>query len=178
MVKKRKSTIKSWWLYLLIGAIILVIGGNFLAKPTATLGAISEVVGCYFTFEGATGLLTTIITKKYNNKWIIHIVLKSIICLCGILMIIQPHFVITTIWLFCGIAFLAEGIIAILTAFDIKKAEISGWIVSLLFGIVICILAIIILLNPAIKLDLSGILVSWAIIIYGAYLVVFAHQVK
>lgn len=178
MVKKRKSTIKTWWLYLLIGAIILVIGGNFLAKPTATLGAISEIVGFYFTFEGATGLMTTIINKKYNNKWLVHIILKIIICLCGVLMVVQPQFVSSTMWLFCGIAFIAEGTTAILTAIDIKKAQISGWIASMIFGIIICILALIILLNPIIKIDLSGIIVSWAIIIYGAYLVVFAHQIK
>lgn len=64
MAKKIAGTSKFWWAYLVFGIIVLLVGGNFLARPTAALTTISVFLGLYLIIAGVAKSLMCIVDRK------------------------------------------------------------------------------------------------------------------
>lgn len=64
MAKKIAAESRCWWLYLVFGILILIAGGNFLAKPLSALAAIAFITGLYLIVSGAAKAIMCVVDRK------------------------------------------------------------------------------------------------------------------
>lgn len=69
MAEKIKGGTKFWWMYLVLGILVLICGGNLLANPLATLTAVSFLTGLYFTVSGIALVIISIVDRKNMSFW-------------------------------------------------------------------------------------------------------------
>ena len=129
MAKKIAIEVKSkfWWAYLVFGILVLICGGNFLAKPQATLATIALFLGLYLIIAGAAKAIMCIVDHKVIRLWGLHLALNILVCAAGVLMLTRPTFAVQFLWLFAMLGFLFQGISMILFSIGLKKLNVGGY---------------------------------------------------
>lgn len=178
MVEKITATTKYWWLYLVFGILVLIIGGNFLANPLSALTAITFFVGLYLIISGSVSAIISIVDRKIISLWGLHLIINILVLIAGIFMFTRPSFAASFLWLICGVGFLLEGISLIALSIGLKKVDFPSWIAPLIFGILIVIVSILIITDPLYALTFVAIFVSIGVICFGINLIVLAIQFK
>ncbi len=138
-----------WWLALLRGIILIVLGGYALLTPGMTALAFTQVIGFWIMLEGVLAIIAAIMGKTPSRLWT---------ALRGILMVLAGIFVfahsaivagVTTTTVMVVIATLAilSGILEIVAAIqDRKEIEGEGWL--MLFGALMILYGVLLLMAP------------------------------
>lgn len=178
MLNQISGKTKFWWLYLILGIIVLIAGGNFLANPFVALSAITFVVGLYLILSGCVSAVISVVDRKNISMWGLHLILNIFVVVAGILMLTRPSFAASFLWLFCGLGFLLEGISMVALSIGLKKIDTSFWVAPLIFGILIIIASISILSNPFLGIGFVAMFVSLGVICFGINLIILSIQFK
>ena len=168
-----------WWLPLLRGILLLILGGYALFRPEMPIGALAQIIGFFVMIDGSFAILAGILGKVPSRLWVI--VRGTLATLAGLFVIANPLLVsgITATVLLYILAFTAilVGLIEIAAAIhDRKEIEGGGWLVfggalSVLFGVLV-------LMAPlSFGLLVVRVLGSYAIF-SGVSLIVFAFRVR
>ncbi len=134
-----------WWLPLLRGILLLILGGYALFRPEMPIGALAQIIGFFVMVDGILAILAGILGKVPSRLWVI--VRGTLATLAGLFVIANPLLVsgITATVLLYILAFTAilVGLIEIAAAIDDRKEiEGGGWLVfggalSVLFGVLV-----------------------------------------
>lgn len=136
---------KIWWLPLLRGIILIVLGIYALLQPGITIAALAQVMGFFLIIDGVIAVVAGIAGQVPSRGWTI---LRGIVAiLVGILVFAHPVLVagITAVVIMYMIAFSAifSGVIEIAAAIrDHREIEgvggyVLGGILSIIFGILL-----------------------------------------
>ena len=168
-----------WWLILLRGILLLILGGYALFHPGMTVMALTKVLGIFVLVDGVVAILAGILGWTDSRGWTI---------LRGILGIVIGIFVLGHANVIAGIAAIvivfvlaaqaiASGILEIIVAIrQRKKIEGEGWLIlsgvlSIVFGL---ILAAAPLTTAAILIRILGVFA----ICFGIMLIILAFRAK
>jgi uncharacterized membrane protein HdeD (DUF308 family) len=168
-----------WWLILLRGILLLILGGYALFHPGMTVMALTKVLGIFVLVDGVVAILAGILGWTDSRGWTI---------LRGILGIVIGIFVLGHANVIAGIAAIvivfvlaaqtiASGILEIIVAIrQRKEVEGEGWLIlsgvlSIVFGL---ILAAAPLTTAAILIGILGVFA----ICFGIMLIVLAFRAK
>ncbi len=133
---------KIWWLPLLRGIFLIVLGIYALVQPGITIAALAQVMGFFLIFDGVIAVAAGIVGEVPSRGWTI---LRGVIAvLVGILVFAHPVLVagMTTVVIIYMIAFSAifSGVLEIVAAIrDHREINGVGWyifsgILSIIFG--------------------------------------------
>ena len=178
MAKKIAGQSKYWWAYLVFGILILIAGGNFLAKPLSALAAIAFLTGLYLIISGAAKAIMCVVDRKLISMWGLHLALNILVVVAGVFMITRPAFAVSFLWLFAGLGFLFQGISMIVFSIGMKKLGFSSYGWSLAFGIISILVALSMFSNPFFALSFVSVFVSIGVIVFGIELIVLSFQLK
>jgi len=134
-----------WWLILLRGILLLVLGGYALFRPEMTVLALTKVLGIFVLIDGVLAILAGILGWTHSRIWAI---------LRGILAIVIGIFVFGHAAVVAGITAMvivfvlaaysiASGILEIVAAIrERKEIEGEGWLIlsgvlSIIFGLIL-----------------------------------------
>ena len=134
-----------WWLILLRGILLLVLGGYALFRPEMTVLALTKVLGIFVLVDGVLAILAGILGWTHSRIWAI---------LRGILAIVIGIFVFGHAAVVAGITAMvivfvlaaysiASGILEIVAAIrERKEIEGEGWLIlggvlSIIFGLIL-----------------------------------------
>ncbi|QEO10495.1 HdeD family acid-resistance protein [Protaetiibacter larvae] len=179
------SFIKSiWWLVLLRGVLLVVLGILAFIWPVATAGAVFWVFGIYAIADGITEIVHAFATRKTDRRWGWLLVIGILGVLAGIALLVFPFAIgaLTLLILLWFVVFWAivNGIMGIPAAAALaggaaKTMAIVFSLLSIVFGV---LLAILLWTTP-------GNALVWLIYVLGAYavlagivLVVLAFQAR
>jgi uncharacterized membrane protein HdeD (DUF308 family) len=168
-----------WWLPLLRGIFMLILGGYALLRPGMTVGALAQVIGIFIIADGTLAILAGIMEQVPSRFWfIVRGVLEA---LAGLFVFANPFLVagITATFLLYTIALVAIlcGILEIVAAIqDRKQIEGEGWLIlggalSVLFGVLV-------LIAPLSFGLLMVRIIGASAIVSGISLIVFAFRVR
>ncbi len=151
---------RSSWTDIVISLIFVVLGVLLVAKPDATVGAISIILGILFI---ALGVLKVIeyYTTEPKEDWLLTISLVSVIF--GVVILFASDSVLAFFRVILGIWIIVTGVMDLQTIMVWKQVKSPYWTTSLILTILMILAGIIILINQQIVLTAVGIL----IIIYG-----------
>jgi uncharacterized membrane protein HdeD (DUF308 family) len=168
-----------WWLPLLRGILLLVLGGYSLFRPGMTIAVLAQVIGIFVIAEGVLCILAGVMGEVPSRIWII--VRGVVEILVGLFVFANPILVagVTGTFLIYMLAFTAilSGIFEIMAAIqDRKQIEGEGWLI--LGGALTVMFGVLVLISPiAFGLVMVRILGIFAIIA-GMSLIVFAFRLR
>lgn len=178
MAQKIFYQTKNWWLFMVLGILVLLLGGYFLANPLATIGTIALFTGIYFIVSGIAGAIAAVVDRKEISLWGLQLALRIILAFAGFCMIASPEFLIAYLWAIASIGFICEAVTLIILAIGLKKQNSSTWILTLIFGILIALAALLILSSPITSLRFIAIFVAISVICFGINLIILSVNVK
>jgi uncharacterized membrane protein HdeD (DUF308 family) len=168
-----------WWLPLLRGILLLILGGYALFRPEMPIGALAQIIGFFVMVDGILAILAGILGRVPSRLWVI--VRGTLATLAGLFVIANPLLVsgITATILLYILAFTAilVGLIEIAAAIhDRKEIEGGGWFV---FGGALSVLFGVLVLMAPLSFGLLVVRVLGGYAIFsGVSLIVFAFRVR
>jgi uncharacterized membrane protein HdeD (DUF308 family) len=164
-----------WWLVLLRGTALVILGGYLLYRPGITVMLLLQFLGAYFFVDGIFSIANSIMGRKYMQGWGWGIFMGIMEILAGIIVFARPlaSTVFTTGFLVYMIAFGAMffGVLGLVTGILVRK-EIKGEWSMIVGGLLAIVLGVLMLANPeASVLALIITLGSFALV--GGFIQVF-----
>ncbi|MDO5328949.1 MAG: DUF308 domain-containing protein [Coriobacteriia bacterium] len=179
MAEAIKQKSKVWWLWLILGILVTVLGATLFGNLAFTFVLAELLAGIFFLVAGIGGAIVTIADRKFISLWGLKLVLEILVVIAGIFMLTRPAFAASFIWFICGFGFLFNGISLIMLSLSIKKLnQGAGWVAILIFGIIILLAAFGILANPILGLVFVNICIAIDVLFFGISTIVYAIQVK
>ena len=151
---------RSSWADIIISLIFIVFGILVVAKPEATLGAMSILIGILFVAMGVLKLIEYY-TSDPKEDLLLTFALISVIF--GVVVLFAPGSVLAFFRIILGIWIIATGILDLQTILAWKEVKSPYWTLSLVFTLLMILAGIVILVNQEIVITAMGVLV----IIYG-----------
>ena len=168
-----------WWLPLIRGILLLLVGSYALFRPGMTIGALAQVVGIFVIVDGILSIVAGIMGDVPSRGWVI--VRGVLEILVGAFVFANPLIVagVTATFLVYVLAFSAilSGVLEIVAAIqDRKQIEGEGWLV--LGGAITVLFGVVLLISP-LSFGLFMVRVLGASAIFsGVSLIVFAFRLR
>lgn len=143
------STIKHWWVILIVGLLAIGVGIWMLFRPGLAYEALSIVFAVSFLVGGIGSCYFAIVNRKNTPAWGWNLVCGLLILVLGIILVTSPGMSAGTLIYYVGFAIVFGGFNTIGLAFALKNAgSSSGWGWNLALGIIIIILGFILMFSP------------------------------
>lgn len=147
IVTPKKNTI-SWWMYLIKGALIIVLGIWMLKMPRESFNAMLLVIGLIIAIGGVLESFLALYYRKALKEWGWNFSAGILDILVGILLIANPDAILMLITLFISFWLVLRGVLTIWEAMELRKESQKKWKWILLLGILLMLLAIILIWHP------------------------------
>lgn len=168
-----------WWLPLIRGVLILLVGCYALFRPGMTIGALAQVVGVFVIVDGILSIIAGITGDVPSRGWVIGRGVLEI--LVGAFVFSNPLIVagVTATFLVYVLAFSAilSGVFEIVAAIrDRKQIEGEGWLI--LGGAITVLFGVVLMISPlSFGVFMVRVLGAFAIL-SGVSLIVFAFRLR
>lgn len=129
---------KFWWLWLLIGALWIIIGLVVLQFDTASITTVGVILGIMFIVAGIQYLAVGTIAEGWKWLWYAFGVLLLV---AGLVSLFNPERTFAAVASILGFIFALVGIIWLIEAFASKDTNELWWL-TLIAGILMLIMAV------------------------------------
>ncbi|AYA24339.1 Uncharacterized membrane protein HdeD, DUF308 family [Rhodococcus rhodochrous J3] len=165
-----------WWVVLLRGILAVLFGVVALVWPGITVWALVVVFAAYAIIDGIVLVVQSIRDKPEGWGWWLAMGVVSV--LAGLVALFWPG--ITALALLYVIAFYAIlfGITGIVGGVRFRKVPDSGWVWSVLAGVVAVLFGIVLLVFPGEGILSLIVLLGIYAILFGVLLIILAFQAR
>ena len=158
MLRKMVSSI--WWVVLLRGLALLVLGALLMYQPLLTAAVLIQFLGFYWLIEGVFTVIESIRGRASLPHWGRGIFVGLILIAAALLILSRPMLSgiisqVIQVYLVAALAFLS-GISSILTGIRLRKEIDNEW--SMILGGVLSILLAILLVSSPL---MSAVVLLW-----------------
>ncbi len=165
-----------WWIVLLRGIALTVLGGLLIAKPGITVIVLVQFLGAYFLVDGVFSVFHSIKGRKYMQGWVWGIFMGALEILTGIIVFTNPlvsTIVTASVLVYC-VAFMAMlfGVLGIVTGIQVRK-EIKGEWAMIAGGVLAIIFGVILIMNPMASMSVY-LIVMGVMALMGGLIQIFA----
>ena len=165
-----------WWVVLLRGILAVLFGVVALVWPGITVWALVVVFAAYAIIDGIVLVVQSVRDKPEGWGWWLAMGVVSV--LAGLVALFWPG--ITALALLYVIAFYAIlfGITGIVGGVRFRKVPDSGWVWSVLAGVVVVLFGIVLLVFPGEGILSLIVLLGIYAILFGVLLIILAFQAR
>ena len=143
-----------WWLVLLRGFVILLMGLLLIFRPVPTIIVLIYLLGFYWFFDGIFTLIESVRGRKSNQEWRWGLFVGIVSVLAGVIVFTQPYIsaVIGATFVIYLVAILAliSGIWGIMTGVRLRKVISNEWSM-ILGGVLAALFGILLMVNPLVS---------------------------
>jgi uncharacterized membrane protein HdeD (DUF308 family) len=139
----RDTLKKHWWLLMVEGVVLIILGILAIAYPLVATIAVDIYVGWLFLIAGLVGLIALFATEDIA-AFLWTIVTAALAVVLGVLLIWKPAAGAMTLTFALTAFFFAEGLFQVITSIAYRKAMPSSWFWLLASGLCDLILVAII----------------------------------
>ncbi len=172
---KNLTNQKYWWIYLIVGILITLVGVFFVTSPLLGLVIEALLIEILFLVVGIGGILSSITSRKTYPLWSASLVFFIILTILGIILISVDGLDIVLIIVFTTVGFLFEGIGIITKACTLKG---EGWGFTLALGIIVTLSALCIMGDIVMGFALAVVFETISIISFGISCITLSIQIK
>ena len=168
-----------WWLPLLRGIMMVILGAYALFSPGVTVAIFVQVFGFFLAFDGVLAIIAGIMGEVPSRGWTIARGVLAVII--GVLVVGNPVFVagVAAVWFvyLLGFAAIVTGVIEIFAAIrDRKEIEGEGWLI--LGGVIAVIFGILLLSAPLLFASTIVRIMGAVAIVGGIASIVFSFRLR
>ena len=174
--KTIESAIKHWYLPLVVGVLLIVLGIWTLTTPLESYLMLSIVFAVGFFLSGVFEMIFALTNKHKSWGWSLALGILSIII--GLLLIMNPAIYMVTLPFYVGFMLLFHSILGISSAYEMRRYGIMDWGWLMLVAVLGMIFSFIMLWNPI----FAGLnIVVWtgiAFLVTGIYMIYFSTRLN
>ena len=170
--------IKKWWVVLILGILSLICGFWIVAHPGTGYQACKIMVTVDYLATGIFMVATIIANRKSIPAWGWDLVAAILVVIMGLTIICVPGMSDAFLLITFAIGTISKGIVAIRVSLLLKKRETKGWGWILALGILVVILGISHLFNPAASAITIDILISAAMVAFGIAAIIISIKLS
>ncbi len=142
------GSVKHWYLYMIVGALFLIVGVYMLFVPVESYVALSLLFAIMFIVAGVASVVYSISNREELSGWGWVLALGILSILMGVLMLIHPGLSMVTLAFLVGFTVLFQSASMFGYSFEMKDQGVSDWWVVMTLGVLGMIFAFILLFNP------------------------------
>ncbi len=165
-----------WWIVLLRGIALTVLGGLLITKPELTVIVLVQFLGAYFLVDGVFSVFHSIKGRKYMQGWGWGIFMGALEILTGTIVFTNPlvSTIVTASVLVYSVALMALlfGVLGIVTGIQVRK-EIKGEWAMIAGGVLAIIFSVILIMNPMASMSVY-LIVMGVMALMGGLIQIFA----
>lgn len=178
IVSKAKQSVKNWWIFLIIG--ILLIGGAIymFSKPLESLIGLSGFFSFLILASGILAIVFAIANRDDIDNWGLHLAGGILDILIGFILLKYPQITVVLISLFVGFWLMFRGVNTVSTAIKLKKQGADNWIWILVMGIIISLFAFLSIINPLVGASYLVYTLALSILFLGIANIFIALKLK
>jgi len=163
---------ENWWLYLLLGIVMVIIGMAAIGAPFITALTVTSFLGLVLVVGGILHAVHAF-GQHGAGSVILGLVVALLYIVAGLMLLSYPLRGLAALTLFLAIFFFAEGIFKIVASSQLRAVPNWGW--YLVSGIVSLILGIMIWSGwPSSAIWAIGLLLGIDLIVTGFAMIAFA----
>jgi uncharacterized membrane protein HdeD (DUF308 family) len=168
-----------WWLPLVRGLCLILLGGYALFRPGLTVAALTQVVAIFLVADGILAILAGILGETPSRLW--TIVRGIIAILVGVFVFghaaVVAGLAATIVLYIVAFGAIASGIVEIVAAIqDRKEIEGESWLI--LGGVLAIVFGILLLVAPLTFGQLIVRILGAYAIVFGGVLVPLAFRIR
>ena len=177
-LKTIKTAVKQWYLPLIVGIILIVLGFYVLSTPVTSFLALSFVFSISFLFSGVAEIIFSLNNKNEIDAWGWYLTGGILNTLFGLLLLSNPAISLATLPFVIGFFAMFKSIQYLSFALDLKQYGIKNWGWILFFAILGILFSFILLWNPVFAGLTIVIWTGMAIISAGIASCILSFQLK
>jgi uncharacterized membrane protein HdeD (DUF308 family) len=166
-----------WWLPVLRGVVLLVLGLFMLVQPLGTVKALVWVFGVFAIIDGLIAIAQWLGNRKEPGAgwWLISGVVGIAF---GVIAVVwtgptaQVIFYLITLWV------LVIGVLGIIASVVLYRSRDIGWYWVLTFGLIAFLFGLLLLMNPQTSVSIIVVLLGLFAFVGGVVLVVSGFATK
>ena len=172
------STVKNWWLLLILG-ILLLIGGIWVGvTPATSFLALTFVFIALLLVNGVFQIIFSLSNTNQLSGWGWYLTGGILEFLLGIYLWSYPTLTMLILPMIVGFWLLFRGITVIAHSTDIKEAGVKGWGWVMTFGILLTIFSFFVLMDPVFGALSVVYFISFAMIFMGIAYTILSFKLK
>jgi len=161
------GTIKNWWVFLIIGILLLIGSYYMFSTPVESFIGLAGLFSALILVSGLFRIFFALTNKDDIENFGLYLAGGVLDVIVGFLLLKYPGITLVLFSLFIGFWLLFRGFNVISISFQVKKMEDSNWFWILLFGILVVIFAFMAIINPLIGASYLVITLALAIMFAG-----------
>ena len=147
-LKTAIGSVKHWYIPLIIGLLLIVMGISVFATPLASYLTLSALFSVSFLISGILQIIFSLANRREMDSWGWHLVGGILYTLFGLLLINRPEISITTLPFVVGFFVLFASANALAWAYDLRKMGSASWGSIAALGVLGMLFSFILLWNP------------------------------
>ncbi len=168
------QVVRRWYLPLVIGLILLILGVWTLFTPAKSYVAVAIVFAIGFLINGILETYFAIVNK--TNGWSLALGILSLIL--GLMLLFNPALSAITLPLYVGFMLMFRSVSGIAIALQLRSHYVIDWGTLMVFSVLGILLSFLMIFNPAFG-GLSIVLwTGFAFLASGALSIVFALRLR
>ncbi len=172
------SSIKNWWIFLILG-VLLLIGGIWVAQtPAKSFLALTVVFITLLLVNGLFQIVFSLSNTKLIGGWGWYLAGGVLEFLLGIYLWSYPVLSVVILPMIVGFWLLFRGITIIGHSTDIKEMGVKGWGWVMTFGILLTIVSFFILMDPVFGVLSVVYFISFAMTFMGIAYIILSFKLK
>ena len=181
VLSKISGTVKNWWVFLIIGILLLISSFWMFSSPVEAFVGLAGLFSALIFVSGLFTVFFALTNKDDIDNFGLYLAGGVLDIIMGFILMKYPGLTVVLFSLFVGFWLLFRGIGTISIAFKIKKEGDSNWGWILFFGILVTIFAFMAIVNPLIGASYLVYTLALALLFLGIaniYLALRLRKVK
>jgi len=167
MLSKVTGSVKNWWVFFIIG-ILLIIGAIWMFRtPAESFAGLSGFFSILILLSGFLTIFYAFGNKEDIDSWGLFLAGGILDIVVGLILLNYPKITMVLFAVFVGFWLLFKGIGTISTAFKLKKEDGDNWGWVLFFGVLIVIFAFMSIVNPLIGASYLVYTLAFSLLLLG-----------
>jgi uncharacterized membrane protein HdeD (DUF308 family) len=172
------STIKNWWVFLIIGILLLIGSYYMFSTPEESFIGLAGLFSALILVSGLFRVFFALTNKDDIENFGLYLAGGVLDVIVGFLLLKYPGMTVVLFSLFIGFWLLFRGFNIISISFKVKSLGDTDWFWILLFGILVVIFAFMAIVNPLIGASYLVYTLALALLFAGIANIFLALRLK
>lgn len=178
LISKVSGTIKNWWVFLLLGILLLLSAYWMFSTPVASFIGLATLFSSLIFVSGLFSVFFALTNKEDIDNFGLHLASGIFDVIIGFILLMYPGLTVVLFSLFIGFWLLFRGFNMISVSFKIKADGDEGWGWILAFGILIVIFAMMSIINPLIGASYLVYTLAFTLVLFGIANIALALKMR
>jgi uncharacterized membrane protein HdeD (DUF308 family) len=165
---------RSWQAALFLGALTVILGVIVSLHPSGSLNVLAVLVGILMIVSGISNLIRVFDPEESHRVWLG--IASFLFIALGVYLIRHLHVTIAVIGLVIGIAWIIQGLAALIGGISGRVREGRGWWIA--FGVISLIGGIVVATIPVTSLNVLAILLGIWFIVMGVFEIIAGFMIR